>query len=206
MSEIICEPNNVNFTYRGTDKGVKDINLVVSAGQCVGLLGESGCGKSTLAKCISGQQKGVSGDIKCGKIGYIFQDAYSSLNPSKKVGWLLKEVIRYNNKSELSRADDLIKKIISRHKIIKPIIIIIKILLKIHDLNESHKGGMSSFLLFHLVYFFYIKYKNDEVNYSSYSPKEFVYIPPMSIIFFIYSPLFFFIFCFIFFFDSYHLL
>ena len=112
MSEIICELNNVNFTYRGTDKGVKDINLVVSAGQCVGLLGESGCGKSTLAKCISGQQIGVSGDIKCGKIGYIFQDAYSSLNPSKKVGWLLKEVIRYNNKSELSRADDLIKKII----------------------------------------------------------------------------------------------
>ena len=112
MSKIICELNNVNFTYRGTDKGVKDINLVVGAGQCVGLLGESGCGKSTLAKCISGQQKGVSGDIKCGKIGYIFQDAYSSLNPSKKVGWLLKEVIRYNNKSELSRADDLIKKII----------------------------------------------------------------------------------------------
>ncbi|MBO7374964.1 MAG: ABC transporter ATP-binding protein [Lachnospiraceae bacterium] len=112
MSEIICELNNVNFTYRGTDKGVKDINLVVSAGQCVGLLGESGCGKSTLAKCISGQQKGVLGDIKCGKIGYIFQDAYSSLNPSKKVGWLLKEVIRYNNKSELSRADELIKKII----------------------------------------------------------------------------------------------
>ena len=70
------------------------------------------------------------------------------------------------------QAADLIKKIISRHKIIKPIIIIIKILLKIHDLNESHKGGMSSFLLFHLVYFFYIKYKNEEINYSSNSTKE----------------------------------
>jgi len=112
MADIICELHNVNFTYRGTDKGVKDINITVSSGQCVGLLGESGCGKSTLAKCISGQLKGVSGDIRCGKIGYIFQDAYSSLNPSKKVGWLLKEVIRYNNKSELSRADELIKNII----------------------------------------------------------------------------------------------
>ena len=70
------------------------------------------------------------------------------------------------------QAADLIKKIISRHKIIKPIIIIIKILLKIHDLNESHKGGMSSFLLFHLVYFFYIKYKNEEINYSSNSESD----------------------------------
>ena len=112
MSDIICELNNVNFTYRNTDKGVKDINLLVKKGQCVGLLGESGCGKSTLAKCISGQVKGVEGEIKCGKIGYVFQDAYSSLNPAKKVGWLLKEVIRYNNKSELSKADELINNII----------------------------------------------------------------------------------------------
>ena len=62
------------------------------------------------------------------------------------------------------QAADLIKKIISRHKILKPMIIIIKILLKIHSLNESHTGGMSSFLLFHLVYFFYIKYKKGEIN------------------------------------------
>ena len=92
MSDIICELNNVNFTYPNTDKGVKDINLYVKKGRCVGLLGESGCGKSTLAKCISGQVKGVEGKIVCGKIGYVFQDAYSSLNPAKKVGWLLKEV------------------------------------------------------------------------------------------------------------------
>ena len=64
-------------------------------------------------------------------------------------------------------AADLIKNILSRHKILKPIIIIIKILLRQYNLNESHSGGMSSFLLFHLVYFFYIKYKKGEINYSS---------------------------------------
>ena len=46
-------------------------------------------------------------------------------------------------------AADLIKNILSRHKILKPIIIIIKILLRQYNLNESHSGGMSSFLLFH---------------------------------------------------------
>ena len=70
------------------------------------------------------------------------------------------------------QAADLIKKIISRHKILKPMIIIIKILLKIHSLNESHTGGMSSFLLFHLIYFFYIKYKQGEKNYLSNSTLE----------------------------------
>ena len=64
------------------------------------------------------------------------------------------------------QAADLIKRIISRHKILKPMIIIIKILLRNNNLNESHSGGMSSFLLFHLIYFFYIKYKKGEINNS----------------------------------------
>lgn len=70
------------------------------------------------------------------------------------------------------QAADLIKRIIFRHKILKPMIIIIKILLKINNLNESHTGGMSSFLLFHLIYFFYIKYKKGEINSSSNSGWE----------------------------------
>ena len=64
------------------------------------------------------------------------------------------------------QAADLIKRIISRHKILKPMIIIIKILLRNNNLNESHSGGMSSFLLFHLIYFFYIKYKKGEIYNS----------------------------------------
>ena len=31
-----------------------------------------------------------------------------------------------------------------------------------NKLNEPHTGGMSSFLLFHLVYFFFIQYKNTD--------------------------------------------
>jgi len=57
----------------------------------------------------------------------------------------------------------LIKKIIENLPIIRRAIIILKILLKINDLNEPYHGGMSSFLLFHLVYFFHLIFE-DEIN------------------------------------------
>ena len=113
MSEKVCEIKNLTYIYPKSDKGVKNVNLYVNAGSIVGLLGESGCGKSTLAKCISGQLPTDSGEIIVKKIGYIFQDNYASLNPAKKVGWLLKETIRYGNPSGLKDADNLIKDILA---------------------------------------------------------------------------------------------
>ena len=65
------------------------------------------------------------------------------------------------------QAADLIKRIISKHRILRPIIIILKILLKKYSYNEAHTGGMSSFLLFHLVYFFFIRNKNNLINLPS---------------------------------------
>ncbi len=113
MSEKVCEIKNLTYMYPKSDKGVKNVNLYVNAGSIVGLLGESGCGKSTLAKCISDQIPTDSGEIIVKKIGYIFQDNYASLNPAKKVGWLLKETIRYGNPSGLKDADNLIKDILA---------------------------------------------------------------------------------------------
>ena len=113
MSEKVCEIKNLTYMYPKSDKGVKNVNLYVNSGSIVGLLGESGCGKSTLAKCISGQLPTDSGEIIVKKIGYIFQDNYASLNPAKKVGWLLKETIRYGNPSGLKNADELIKDILA---------------------------------------------------------------------------------------------
>ena len=57
----------------------------------------------------------------------------------------------------------LIRKILEKNFFLKPIIIILKVLLKMNDLNEASSGGMSSFLLFHLVFFYYNKYKK-EIN------------------------------------------
>lgn len=63
------------------------------------------------------------------------------------------------NRQSGYQAASLIRKILDKHKILKPTIIILKILLKNNSLNEASTGGMSSFLLFHLVYFYFIQYQ-----------------------------------------------
>jgi non-canonical poly(A) RNA polymerase PAPD5/7 len=55
-----------------------------------------------------------------------------------------------------------IKNILDENNIIQQAIIILKILLRENDLNEPYSGGMGSYLLFHLVYFFDIKCKNSK--------------------------------------------
>ena len=55
-----------------------------------------------------------------------------------------------------------IKNILEENNIIRQAIIILKILLRENDLNEPYSGGMGSYLLFHLVYFFDIKCKNSK--------------------------------------------
>ena len=112
MSEKVCEVKNLTYLYPKSDKGVKNVSLYVNKGSIVGLLGESGCGKSTLAKCISAQIIPQSGEIVCKKIGYIFQDNYASLNPAKRVGWLLKETIKYGNPEKFSEYEKRIKNIL----------------------------------------------------------------------------------------------
>ena len=56
-----------------------DISFDLWRGEALGLVGESGSGKSTLARMI-------------------FQDPYSSLNPSRTVGWILSEPLKIYGK------------------------------------------------------------------------------------------------------------
>ena len=70
----------------------------------------------------------------------------------------------------------VIRKILKKYNILKPSIIILKILLTKFNLNESHSGGMNSYLLFHLVYFLLVhkfnKKNNDEKN--EYNPNNII--------------------------------
>ncbi len=63
-------------------KAVDGVTFSVKAGETLGIVGESGCGKSTLARCIVPIRREVT---------MIFQDPYASLNPRKRVGFIIAE-------------------------------------------------------------------------------------------------------------------
>lgn len=90
---------------------VDDVDLTVSEGEVVGLVGESGCGKSTLGRVIAGihppsagtvfwEGKPIAGmDAEARKaftlgVQMIFQDPMSSLNPRMRAGEIVGEAPR----------------------------------------------------------------------------------------------------------------
>ena len=97
---------NLNVSFDGKQEGLfkakkkihvlHDITFDMKHGEILGLVGESGCGKSTLAKTILGIIKNYEGEVTCNAHNpqMIFQDPFGSLNPAKKVGWILEEPLR----------------------------------------------------------------------------------------------------------------
>ncbi len=99
---------------------VNGVSFTVQKGEIFGIVGESGCGKSTLLKAVSGLLSGYTGEVflkvgdnyeeaekdvpglsvegskKAAGVQMVFQDPYTSLNPAKKVGWILEEPLRLN--------------------------------------------------------------------------------------------------------------
>ena len=95
----VLEVKNVSAASqegKGEKTVLKGISFEVRENEILGLVGESGCGKSTLSKAILGFVKVSQGEIvhhtKMPQM--IFQDPYSSLNPKKKIGWILEEPLR----------------------------------------------------------------------------------------------------------------
>lgn len=129
---------NVSYAAGGSALPiVRDVSLTVMPEQAVGLVGESGSGKSTLAAAIL-NLLGPGGRIVSGKIefegndlqhmggrerrkllgdriGTVFQDPFTSLNPSLRIGLQIAEPLiqhrRMSGKQAADRARELLAEV-----------------------------------------------------------------------------------------------
>ena len=112
---------DVSFpSQRGTTYAVRDVSINLKPGEVLGVVGESGAGKSTIGNAVINlleppgkitngkvlfQGENISGlddkemrDIRGQKIGMIFQDPLTSLNPLMTIGTQLLETIAKTTK------------------------------------------------------------------------------------------------------------
>lgn len=115
------------FGNRSRKHIIRDVTVSVKQGETLGIVGESGSGKSTLAKAIVGLNNEIEGIIKINDAAFIgsevsvskpqmvFQDPYGSLNPTKKVGWILEEPLKLKTnlgkKERKERVNEMIQQV-----------------------------------------------------------------------------------------------
>jgi len=128
MSLLSIRDFQVSFaTDFGRQRVVENLSLDIAAGEALGLVGESGCGKSVTAMSIvrllpsppsfidggsvrlAGQElttlderqlRALRGD----RVGVIFQEPMTSLNPTLSVGYQLVEALRLHRSVSLAEA------------------------------------------------------------------------------------------------------
>ena len=112
-------------TYYGTVVAVRDVSLTLGENESVGIIGESGSGKSTLAYAImdylaaNGTSTGEvlfkgenlleksrkeMREYRGNRIAMVYQNPYSSLNPSLTIGRQLDEVSLFHRNSSKDEA------------------------------------------------------------------------------------------------------
>lgn len=139
MGNPVLEIKNLRTSFRIKDNyyaAVDDVSLTVEKNELLAIVGESGCGKSAFAFSIMGlhSQAKVEGNIyfkdqnivnmspaklnelRGNKMGMIFQDSLSALNPLMTIGDQIDEIIYIHNnklpkKERKERVIDLLNKV-----------------------------------------------------------------------------------------------
>lgn len=132
-SQPLVQMRNISKTYtsrsgRGAVRALKQVDLDVYRGECVGIVGSTGCGKSTIARLLVGLTQPDSGQMLFegrhidyranpglrAKIQMIFQDPYSALYPHKNVHYCIAEALRLHRKLNSDQLDEAAEQLIAR--------------------------------------------------------------------------------------------
>jgi oligopeptide/dipeptide ABC transporter ATP-binding protein len=141
MSSTLYSIRNLTVEYKtriGPVRAVDDVSLDIMRGEILGLVGESGCGKSTLGKAlmrlhtgparITGGELWFDGEdlmglsrrrmreLRGSRLGMVFQDPMTSLNPVQRVVDHLTETMlthesEWSEKAARERAEELVERL-----------------------------------------------------------------------------------------------
>ena len=125
---------DLSVTYRGRFRSIavraaSGVNLHVEPGEVLGLVGESGSGKSTVARAVTGLLAPTGGSVHIGdtditrvrgraakalrrRIGVVFQDPLSSLNPRTTVGESVATPLRLHRAVRSSEVDSRVAELL----------------------------------------------------------------------------------------------